>query len=158
MSSNSVKEIFKESIDKLNSILMYLDHQLGTVSLTKEEIESLGGVKNTVEPLHTILEEPKGKKNEKTKEKIKEEKKEEKKKSIKRNIKKRKRMSIKKKKKKNIKKGIKIKKIKKKKRKKQKEKEKKKKRKNMNKKKQWNQKKYLNYVICVSVMSKNVQY
>ena len=79
MSSNSVKEIFKESIDKLNSILMYLDHQLGTVSLTKEEIESLGGVKNTVEPLHTILEEPKGKKKEKTKEKIKEEKKEEKK-------------------------------------------------------------------------------
>ena len=78
MSSNSVKEIFKESFDKLNSILMYLDHQLGTVSLTKEEIESLGGVKNTVEPLHTILEEPKGKKKEKTKEKIKEEKKEEK--------------------------------------------------------------------------------
>ena len=60
MSSNSVQEIFKESIDKLNSILMYLDHQLGTVSLTKEEIESLGGVKNTVEPLHTILEEQKG--------------------------------------------------------------------------------------------------
>ena len=58
---------------------MYLDHQLGTVSLTKEEIESLGGVKNTVEPLHTILEEPKGKKKEKTKEKIKEDKKEEKK-------------------------------------------------------------------------------
>ena len=75
MSSNSVKEIFKESFDKLNSILMYLDHQLGTVSLTKEEIESLGGVKNTVEPLHTILEEPKGKKKEKTKEKKKEEKK-----------------------------------------------------------------------------------
>ena len=60
MSSNSVREIFKESIDKLNSILMYLDHQLGTVSLTKEEIDSLGGVKNTVEPLHTILEEQKG--------------------------------------------------------------------------------------------------
>ena len=59
MSSNSVQEIFKESIDKLNSILMYLDHQLGTVSLTKEEIESLGGVKNTVEPSHTILEEQK---------------------------------------------------------------------------------------------------
>ena len=120
MSSNSVKEIFKESIDKLNSILMYLDHQLGTVSLTKEEIESLGGVKNTVEPLHT---------------------------SIKRNIKKRKRKNIKKKKKKNIKKGIKTKKTKKKKRKNLKEKEKKKKRKNMNKKKEWNLRKYLNYVI-----------
>ena len=49
MSSNSVKEIFKESIDKLNSILMYLDHQLGTVSLIKQEIESIGAVKNDVE-------------------------------------------------------------------------------------------------------------
>ena len=48
-SNNSVEGIFKESIDKLNSILMYLDHQLGTVSLTKEEIESLGGVKNEVD-------------------------------------------------------------------------------------------------------------
>lgn len=79
MSSNSVREIFKESIDKLNSILMYLDHQLGTVSLTKEEIDSLGGVKNTVEPLHTILEEQKGgDKKGKKKEKAKEEKHEEK--------------------------------------------------------------------------------
>ena len=58
---------------------MYLDHQLGTVSLTKEEIESLGGVKNTVEPLHTILEEQKGgDKKKQKKEKPKEEKKEEK--------------------------------------------------------------------------------
>ena len=78
MSSTSVKEIFKESIDKLNSILMYLDHQLGTVSLTQEEVQSLGGVKNEVEPLHTILEEQKGqdkknKKKEKPKE-VKEEK------------------------------------------------------------------------------------
>ena len=84
MSSNSVNEIFKESMDKLNSILMYLDHQLGTVSLTKEEIDSLGGVKNFVEPLHTILEEQKvsekkNKKKEKPKEKKKEEKPEEKK-------------------------------------------------------------------------------
>ena len=83
MSSNSIKEIFKESIDKLNSMLMYLDHQLGTVSLTKEEIDSLGGVKNTVEPSHTILEETKptdkkAKKNEKKEEKPKEEIKEEK--------------------------------------------------------------------------------
>ena len=84
MSSNSVKEIFQESMNKLNSILMYLDHQLGTVSLTQEEINSLGGVKNQVEPLHTILEEQKvsqdkkTKKKEKPKEKeTKEEKKEE---------------------------------------------------------------------------------
>ena len=86
MSSNSVKEIFQESMNKLNSILMYLDHQLGTVSLTQDEIKSLGGVKNEVEPLHTILDEQKvaqdkkAKKKEKPKEKeIKEEKKEEKK-------------------------------------------------------------------------------
>ena len=83
MSSNSIKEIFKESIDKLNSMLMYLDHQLGTVSLTKEEIDSLGGVKNTVEPSHNILEETKpadkkAKKKEKKEEKPKEETKEEK--------------------------------------------------------------------------------
>ena len=83
MSSNSVKEIFQESMDKLNSILMHLDHQLGTVSLTEDEIKSLGGVKNEVEPMHTILEEQKGtdkknKKKEKPKEN-KEEKPEEKK-------------------------------------------------------------------------------
>ena len=84
MSSNSVKEIFQESMNKLNSILMYLDHQLGTVSLTQDEIKSLGGVKNEVEPLHKILDEQKvaqdkkAKKKEKPKEKeIKEEKKEE---------------------------------------------------------------------------------
>jgi len=77
MSSTSVKEIFKESIDKLNSILMYLDHQLGTVSLTQEEVQSLGGVKNEVEPLHTILEEQKGQdKKNKKKEKPKEAKEE----------------------------------------------------------------------------------
>ena len=86
MSSNSVKEIFQESMNKLNSILMYLDHQLGTVSLTQDEIKSLGGVKNEVEPLHTILDEQKvaqdkkAKKKEKPKEKeTKEEKKEKKK-------------------------------------------------------------------------------
>ena len=74
-SNNSVEGIFKESIDKLNSILMYLDHQLGTVSLTKEEIDSLGGVKNTVEPSHKILEEQKGTdKKGKKKEKSKDEK------------------------------------------------------------------------------------
>ena len=85
MSSNSVKEIFQESMNKLNSILMYLDHQLGTVSLTQDEIKSLGGEKNEVEPLHTILDEQKvaqdkkANKKEKPKEKeTKEEKKEEK--------------------------------------------------------------------------------
>ena len=78
MSSNSVNDIFKESIDKLNSMLMYLDHQLGTVSLTKEEIESLGGVKNEVEPAHLVLEEKKGQEKKiKKKEDKKETKKEE---------------------------------------------------------------------------------
>lgn len=77
MSSNSIEAIFKESFDKLNSILMYLDHQLGTVSLTKEEIESLGGVKNEVESSHKILEEKKDTQKEKKK-KVKVEKKEEK--------------------------------------------------------------------------------
>ena len=71
MSSNSVETIFKESFDKLNSILMYLDHQLGTVSLTKEEIESLGGVKNEVEPAHKILEEKKESQKKETKKKEK---------------------------------------------------------------------------------------
>ena len=80
MSSNSVEDIFKESLDKLNSILMYLDHQLGTVSLTKEEIDSLGGVKNTVEPAHKIEEEKKDeKKTQKNEKKEKKDKKEEKK-------------------------------------------------------------------------------
>ncbi len=80
MNSNSLEAIFKESFDKLNSILMYLDHQLGTVSLTKEEIDSLGGVKNTVEPAHKILEEKKvEKKTQKNEKKEKKDKKEEKK-------------------------------------------------------------------------------
>ena len=71
MSSNSVKEIFQESMNKLNSILMYLDHQLGTVSLTQDEIKSLGGVKNEVEPLHTILDEQKVAQDKKAKKKEK---------------------------------------------------------------------------------------
>jgi len=82
---NSVDEIFKESFDKINSILMYLDHQLGTVSLTEEEIKSLGGVKNQVEPAYKVSDEKntsdksgiKDKKEEKPKEEKKEEKKEE---------------------------------------------------------------------------------
>ena len=78
MSSNSIEAIFKESFDKLNSILMYLDHQLGTVSLTKEEIESLGGVKNEVESAHKILEEKKETQKKEKKKNEKVEKKEEK--------------------------------------------------------------------------------
>ena len=78
MNSNSLEAIFKESFDKLNSILMYLDHQLGTVSLTKEEIESLGGIKNEEVPAHKILEEKKNDKKNKKKEKKEEEKEEQK--------------------------------------------------------------------------------
>ena len=134
MSSNSVESIFKESFDKLNSILMYLDHQLGTVSLTKEEIESLGGVKNEVEPTHKILEEKKGgdkkpQKKEKKKEEKKEEKKVEKKEEKKEDKKEEKKEEKTEEKKE---KG---------------EKDKKKKKKSIHKKRQWNQKKYLNYVI-----------
>ena len=71
--SKKVEDIFKESMDKLNSILLYLDHQLGTVSLTPEEVASLGGVKNTEEPSHTIVEgkKEKQKKEQKNKEKRK---------------------------------------------------------------------------------------
>ncbi len=54
MATSPIDTIFKDSINKLNSILMYLDHQLGTVSLTKEEITALGGVKNTVQPAHNV--------------------------------------------------------------------------------------------------------
>ena len=146
MSSNSVKEIFQESMDKLNSILMYLDHQLGTVSLTEDEIKSLGGVKNEVEPMHTILEEQKGtdkknKKKEKPKEN-KEEKPEEKKEE-----KKEEKPAEEKKEKKNKKKEE-----------KKDGEPKKEEKKKHEQKKEWNQKKFLNYVIYVSVMSKNVQY
>ena len=38
--SDKVDSIFKGSLDKLNEMLMFLDTQLGTVSLTKDEIES----------------------------------------------------------------------------------------------------------------------
>ena len=46
LSNSKIDEIFKESIQKLNSIIMYLDSQLGTESLTKEEISLLGGLIN----------------------------------------------------------------------------------------------------------------
>ena len=49
--NSKIDEIFKESIQKLNSMIMYLDTQLGTVSLTKEEIELLGGIMNNYKPL-----------------------------------------------------------------------------------------------------------
>ena len=51
LSNSKIDEIFKESIQKLNSIIMYLDSQLGTVSLTKEEISLLGGLINNYKPL-----------------------------------------------------------------------------------------------------------
>ena len=67
--NSKIDEIFKESIQKLNSMIMYLDTQLGTVSLTKEEIELLGGIMNNYKPLLFIdpnipfnKEEKKGKK------------------------------------------------------------------------------------------------
>ena len=141
-SKNSVEGIFKESIDKLNSILMYLDHQLGTVSLTKEEIESLGGVKNEVEPAHKILEvsDKKPQKKEK-KRKIRKKKK---------NTKKRKKKNMKKKKKKKRRGKRKVKKKRKKKKLKVKNMIKKKKKKKVEKKetkKQWTPKTSSNYVI-----------
>ena len=37
--NEKVSSVFKESLDKLNSMLMFLDTQLGTVSLSKEEID-----------------------------------------------------------------------------------------------------------------------
>ena len=85
--NSKIDEIFKESIQKLNSIIMYLDSQLGTVSLTKEEIELLGWLINNYKPLLKIdvnspininekktekNAEKKGKKEEKKKELIKE--------------------------------------------------------------------------------------
>ena len=51
LSNSKIDEIFKESIQKLNSIIMYLDRQLGTESLTKEEISLLGGLINKYKPL-----------------------------------------------------------------------------------------------------------
>ena len=51
LSNSKIDEIFKESIQKLNSIIMYLDSQLGTVSLTKEEISLLRGLINNYKPL-----------------------------------------------------------------------------------------------------------
>lgn len=75
--SDKVDSIFKGSLDKLNEMLMFLDTQLGTVSLTKDEIESIG-MKNKHEPLAKIQKDKKEtKKEEKKTEKV--EKKEDKK-------------------------------------------------------------------------------
>ena len=49
-----INEIFKESIDKLNSMILFLDTQLGTVSLSKEEIDSINGVPHKYQPLENI--------------------------------------------------------------------------------------------------------
>ncbi|MCQ2818558.1 MAG: hypothetical protein MJ252_14915 [archaeon] len=46
--------IFKDSLNKLNSMLLFLDTQLGTVSLTEEEINSLKFPENN-QPMAKIL-------------------------------------------------------------------------------------------------------
>lgn len=79
MSANEkVSSVFKESLDKLNSMLMFLDTQLGTVSLSKEEIDSLG-MTNKHQPLANIAKDKKEEKKKEKKEDKKEEKKHEKK-------------------------------------------------------------------------------
>ena len=90
--NSKIDEIFKESIQKLNSMIMYLDTQLGTVSLTKEEIELLGGIMNNYKPLLFIdpnipfnKEEKKSKKKQKNEKKNKENKENNKKKENKEN-------------------------------------------------------------------------
>ena len=75
-----INEIFKESLNKLNSMILYLDTQLGTVSLSKEEIDSINGVPHKYQPLENIDSSKSEKKEQKKKEKHeKKEKKEEKK-------------------------------------------------------------------------------
>ena len=77
MSANDkVSSVFKESLDKLNSMLMFLDTQLGTVSLSKEEIDSLG-MTNKHQPLANIAKDKKEEKKKEKKEKKEETKKEE---------------------------------------------------------------------------------
>ena len=90
--NSKIDEIFKESIQKLNSMIMYLDTQLGTVSLTKEEIELLGGIMNNYKPLLFIdpnipfnKEEKKSEKKQKNEKKNKENKENNKKKENKEN-------------------------------------------------------------------------
>jgi len=73
-----INEIFKESLNKLNSMILYLDTQLGTVSLSKEEIDSINGVPHKHQPLENIDSSKSEKKEQKKKEKNeKKEKKEE---------------------------------------------------------------------------------
>ncbi len=87
--NSKIDEIFKESIQKLNSMIMYLDTQLGTVSLTKEEIELLGGIMNKYKPLLFIVPNiPFNKEEKKTEKKQKNEKNEKNEKNKKKNNKK----------------------------------------------------------------------
>jgi len=73
-----INEIFKERLNKLNSMILYLDTQLGTVSLSKEEIDSINGVPHKHQPLENIDSSKSEKKEQKKKEKNeKKEKKEE---------------------------------------------------------------------------------
>ena len=72
-----INEIFKESLNKLNSMILYLDTQIGTVSLSKEEIDSINGIPHKHQPLENIDSSKSEKKESKKKEK-KEDKKEEK--------------------------------------------------------------------------------
>ena len=87
-----INEIFKESLNKLNSMILYLDTQIGTVSLSKEEIDSINGIPHKHQPLENIDSSKSEKKESKKKEKKEEKqnKKEEKKKKnkIKKKIKK----------------------------------------------------------------------
>ena len=72
-----INEIFKESLNKLNSMILFLDTQIGTVSLSKEEIDSINGIPHKHQPLENIDSSKSEKKESKKKEK-KEDKKEEK--------------------------------------------------------------------------------
>ena len=64
-----INEIFKESLNKLNSMILFLDTQLGTVSLSKEEIDSINGVPHKYQPLENIDSSKSEKKESKKKEK-----------------------------------------------------------------------------------------
>ena len=64
-----INEIFKESLNKLNSMILYLDTQIGTVSLSKEEIDSINGIPHKHQPLENIDSSKSEKKESKKKEK-----------------------------------------------------------------------------------------
>ena len=64
-----INEIFKESLNKLNSMILFLDTQIGTVSLSKEEIDSINGIPHKHQPLENIDSSKSEKKESKKKEK-----------------------------------------------------------------------------------------